>query len=445
MKRALDKVLDQWKDDPHRLPLILRGARQVGKSYTIEMFGKRSFENIVTLNFEKNEKAERCFNTFEPSTIIQEIELLLNQTITPGKTLLFLDEIQNCPRAIIALRYFKEELSELHIIAAGSLLEFVLNDSSFSFPVGRVQFMYMRPMSFIEFLEVKNRTQLLKYLETINLQNTPSLLIHEELMKEVRNYMIVGGMPAVVSLHLEDPSFLSSRERQDTLLNAYRQDFGKYATKAKHRTLQRLFEKAPGFVGSHVRYSKIDPESANPARDYKKAIGLLTNAGLIHTVYATAANGLPLKSEVSEKKFKLLFLDVGLLQSAMEIAPSLYTQDIAMALNKGPIAEQYVGQELLAYSSFTKDSKLYFWERQQKGSEAEVDYVMQMEEKIIPIEVKSASAGRLKSLNLFMQEKRCPYGVKISEDILSFEKNILSIPFYLTPFLERLIHFALAK
>lgn len=440
MKRAFDAVLDKWKDDPNRLPLIVRGARQVGKSFTIEGFGQRLFENVVTLNFEKTKNAEYCFEKLDPRIIIQEIELILNQKIIPGKTLLFLDEIQDCPQAITALRYFKEEMPELHVIAAGSLLEFVLNDESFSFPVGRVQFMYMRPLSFLEFLEVNNLLILRNYLETITLQNTPSLQIHQELIKQIRLYMIVGGMPAVVRQFVADLSLLSCRQQQDTLLDGYRQDFAKYASKAQHRYLQRLFERAPDFVGSHVRYSKIDPEAANPAREYKQAIRLLSNAGLIHTVKATGANGLPLRAEVSEKKFKLLFLDVGLLLSAMEVDPSLYTFDFITALNKGAVAEQYVGQELLACSSPHRDTKLYFWERQETGSEAQVDYLMPIGDSIIPIEVKSYKTGKLKSLRLFMDEKRSPYGIKISEAPLSFNNNILSVPFYMIPFIDRLLN-----
>jgi predicted AAA+ superfamily ATPase len=431
MKRSIDQMLNEWKEEPNRLPLIVRGARQVGKSYAIASLGERLFESTVEVNFEQKKECKACFDSLNPKNILQELELTLHQSITPGKTLLFLDEIQECPQAITALRYFKEQMPELHVIAAGSLLEFILNDHNFSFPVGRVQFLFMRPMSFVEFLEGINLSLLTNFLDKIELDNPPSETVHREYLKQVRLYMMVGGMPSVVQKYLETNSILSCRQLEDALLNAYEQDFGKYSTQAQHRYLQRLFQKCPEFVGSHVRYSKIDPESANPARDYKQAIRLLSNAGLIHPIHATAANGIPLRAEMSEKKFKLLFLDVGLLQSAMGMDPRNFQIDEISAINKGSLAEQFVGQELLAYSNPHRNEQLYFWERERTGSEAEVDFVLNVGPHIIPIEVKSGSSGKLKSIRKFMEEKHCPIGIKISEEPLNFENGILTIPFYL--------------
>lgn len=440
MKRTIDTVLLQWKNSSSHLPLIIRGARQVGKTYAVLSFGKQAFESTAMINLERERDCQKCFDSLDPRRIIQELEIRLNTPIVPGKTLLFLDEIQECPQAITALRYFKEEMPELHVIAAGSLLEFVLNDEEFSFPVGRVQFLFMRPMSFFEFLEANNRNLLKSYLEQTTLQEPPSEQIHKEALKQVRLYLTVGGMPAVVEKYIETESILECRQLENALLQAYEQDFGKYAKSTQHQYLQRLFEKSPQFVGSHVRFSKIDPESSNPAREYKQAIKLLSNAGLIHPIHATSANGLPLRAEASEKKFKLLFLDVGLLQSAMQMDPLLLLNEEFSTINKGPIAEQFVGQELLAYDDPHRDVKLYFWERQQTGSEAEVDYLFQANSHIIPIEVKAGTHGRLRSLQQFMTEKKSTLGIKISEDSLGFSNNILSVPFYLISQLSRLIY-----
>lgn len=439
MKRSIDAILNQWKNDSHRLPLIIRGARQVGKSYAVLSLGERLFESIVVVNFEQKKECKNCFDSLNPVTILQELEVILHKHIIPGKTLLFLDEIQECPQAITALRYFKEQMPELHVIAAGSLLEFILNDHAFSFPVGRVQFLFMRPMSFLEFLEANDLLPLHQYLGKINLLHSLPEHVHREFLKQLRLYLIIGGMPSVVQKYVETASILGCRQLEDALLQTYEQDFGKYAKQTQHQYLQRLFIKSPEFVGSHVRYSKIDPEAANPAREYKQAIRLLSNAGLIHPIHATAANGLPLRAEASEKKFKLLFLDVGLLQSAMGMDPKTFLTDGVSIINKGPLAEQFVGQELLVYTDPHRDVKLYFWERERSGSEAEVDYVFQVGSDIIPIEVKAGSSGHLKSLRKFMEEKKCRVGVKISEDPPAFQNGILTIPFYLISKLPELV------
>lgn len=439
MRRTIDIDLDRWKDDPFRLPLIIRGARQVGKSYSVMALGKRAFLSTATVNFEKREEFCRCFDTLDPRQIVRNLEVLLGQPIQSGKTLLFLDEVQICPRAITALRYFKEEMPELHVIAAGSLLEFVINDQNFSFPVGRVQFLYMRPLSFVEFLEATAAHTLVDYLQESQIDRPPPEVIHNEFLNHIRSYTLLGGMPEVVRSFIETTSYLKSREIQNQLLQAYTQDFGKYSTRAQSKTLQRLFERSPQFVGYQVKYSKIDPESSNPAREYKHAIQLLTNAGLISPIYMSSANGIPLEAQVNEKKFKLLFLDVGLFQAALNVEPNVVLREDEVISNRGTLAEQLVGQELIAYMDPTRDAKLFFWEREKAHSHAEVDYVTAIEGKIVPIEVKAGAIGHLKSLRQFMIEKKINYGVKISESGLGKRDQILSIPFYLISQLFRFV------
>src|ERR1700722_40752 len=280
MKRDIEKELLAWKISPIKAPLLLRGARQVGKSWVVEKFGREQFENLIVLNFEQRPEVSVCFETLLPEKILSAIELFTSASIRPGKTLLFLDEIQECPQAIMSLRYFKEQMPDLHVIGAGSLLEFVLNEENFPMPVGRVQFLYLRPLSFCEFLSALGRENLREHLKTVTLKNPPQ--IHEELLKLVREYVALGGMPAVIAAYLQTKSLYDTQNVQSDILSTYRRDFGKYAKKTKHKYLSLLFEKAPGFVGAWFKYSKVDQEVN--IRDIKIALQQLCQAGLLYQV-----------------------------------------------------------------------------------------------------------------------------------------------------------------
>jgi predicted AAA+ superfamily ATPase len=437
MFRLLEDKLKAWKDDTFRMPLLLRGARQVGKSFLVEKFGKENFESVVIVNFDANPEYCACFEALDPQLIIQKIELLSNQTITSGKTLLFLDEIQNCPKAIMALRYFKEKWPSLHVIGAGSLLEFTLEDEDFSFPVGRVQFIYVRPLSFKEFLIANNTIHLPGLIENASLKNPIENVIHDHLIKYVKQYYLVGGMPAAIAVFLKTKSFLKSREMQALILQTYQNDFGKYAKKSEHRYLQLLFEKTPNLIGQQFKYSKIDPEANS--RELKKALRLLGKAGIVHQVHATSAAGIPLKFHQNEQKFKMLFLDIGLIQQVNQIDPEkIWSEDLTQ-INAGMMAEQFVGEEFLAYGEFYEQKELFFWDREKSGSEAEVDYVISIGSQIIPVEVKAGKTGRLRSLKLFMKEKKSPLGIRICQNPLSYEDGILSVPFYMIEQIPRLV------
>lgn len=437
MKRDIENDLLRWKQQSGRMPLLLRGARQVGKSYIIEKFGKTEFENYIVLNFEQHPEYQRCFDTLEPLKIINTIQLLTGHTIEAGKTLLFLDEIQECPQAIMALRYFKEQMPDLHVIGAGSLLEFVLNDSDFRMPVGRVQFMYMRPLSFGEYLTVSGNDNLRSHLRNLHLGNPIESVLHEKLLSIVREYVSLGGMPAVVAEYLESKNLQRCQEMQTAILTAFRSDFGKYAKYSLHEHLQTIFAKAPGLVGKWIKYSKIDSETSTFI--LKKALKKLCDAGLIILVYATSGAGLPFVTHMNEKKFKLLFLDIGLVKRACNLDLELIFKKNLFLINEGLLAEQFVGQELLTYTAKEEANSLFFWTREQIGSSAEVDYLLAVDSKIVPIEVKSKAIGSLRSLKLFMSEKKISSGVRVSENPLSFSDNVLSIPFYLIEELPRLI------
>lgn len=441
MEREIEQELKKWKMSPIRMPLIMRGARQVGKSFIVEKFGKEQFKTLVTINFEIEPSFSSLFETLNPSEIIAQIEIKKKLSIIPGETLLFLDEIQYAPKAIMALRYFKEKLPELHVIAAGSLLEFALHDHKFSFPVGRVEFLYLRPLSFYEYLSNQKETRLLEILEKTSLDSPVPSLIHEHALELFKKYILIGGMPAVVDLFLKSDSYLQCQRLQEFLLQTYRNDFGKYATKTQHVYLQKFFEKAPHVVGQHFKYVHVDRDSRS--RDLKVALEQLCWAGIINRIHATSASGIPLMAQINENKFKLLFLDVGLLQCVHQIDYEVILKEDITQINSGALAEQFVGQELLAYAKFYENKQLFYWVREAKSATAEVDFVITIDSKIVPIEVKAGTTGQLKSLREFMKEKKSPIGIRISQQPLSLYDNILSVPFYLIRQLSRIYHEAL--
>jgi len=437
MKRDIEEDLIRWKGLKSRMPLLLRGARQVGKSYVVEKFGKENFENSVVINFEQKPEYKRCFDSLEPTKMVASLELISGQTIQPGKTLLFLDEIQECPQAITALRYFKEQMGELHVIGAGSLLEFVLNAPEFRMPVGRIESLYLRPLSFGEYLEASGNAQLRRYLYTVHVGDSIKEGVHRKLLMHVREYLALGGMPAVLNEYLETKSFLRSQEIQTAILTTFRNDFGKYAQRAQHALLQAIFAKAPGMIAQWLKYTKLDAETSS--RALKDALQKLCDAGLIILIYATSGAGLPFETHMNEKKCKMLFLDVGLVKRACHLDLELLFKEDLFLINEGALAEQFVGQELLAYMGKTKASRLFFWMREQKSSSAEVDYLIAVDARIIPLEVKAGAIGSLRSLKLFLEERKIPFGVRVSENPFSFASSVLSIPFYLMEQLPRLI------
>lgn len=439
MNRDLINELVAWKERKNHLPILLRGARQVGKSYLVEEFGHQNFQHVAVVDFEKRPELINAFNTREPQEILSKLEVILRIPIKSGKSLLFLDEIQLCPEALISLRYFKEQMPELHVIAAGSLLEFLLNDENFSFPVGRVEFLYLHPLSFEEYLFAVSPF-LLQRLKEYNLDNIPGELEHTELLKWVRRYMFVGGMPAAVQASLENGSLLESQRVHYRILQAYESDFGKYAKVLQHKFLQTIFQKAPVLIGQIIKYSRIDGEARS--RDLKPALDLLSHAGILQRVYATTASGIPLHAHVKFDRFKLLYLDVGLLQTMTRVDATHFFDEDIMQINSGMLAEQFVGQELIAYSPPFQNASLLFWERS-GGSQAEIDYVVNIGSSIIPIEVKAGSTGTLRSMQSFLQEKKGLLGIRISENPLSLHNNILSVPFYLVGSMDKIVKTAL--
>ena len=447
MQRDIENDLLAWKQRENRMPILLRGARQVGKSYVIEKFGREHFENLVVVNFELQPELIRCFEDLNPLNILQKLSVYLRHLIEPVKTLLFLDEIQDCPNAIRALRYFKEQLPTLHVIGAESLLEFTLNDADFRMPVGRVQSLYLKPLSFKEYLTGTGQHTLRTLIEQTNLKNPMEAIYHQLLLKEIQTYIGLGGMPSVINAYRDSEIIAKGhmsrtydidlcRLQQATLLSNYRQDFGKYAKHTLLPHLQRVFEAAPGLVGNQVKYSNIDPDTRSTL--IKSALLLLQKAGLIYPIYSTTASGLPLITLSNEKKFKILFLDVGLMSYASQVQ-AMWILDNMILANRGATAEQFVGQELLTCAPSYEEAHLYFWCRDKKSSMAEVDFITTVDAHIIPIEVKAGSTGQLKSLHLFMKEQQINLGIRVSQQPLTIDHNVLSVPFYLVSEIPRLV------
>ena len=428
MKRSIYSTLCEWKTDSGRKPLLLRGARQTGKTYIVIEFGKKEFTDLIVLNFERNPEYRDIFTSLDPSEINQRISLFTGKAPKPGKTLLFLDEIQECPAAIMALRYFFEELPELHVIGAGSLLEFALLSENFRMPIGRIQYLHLYPLSFNEFLHAVKEHELSSYISCLeNVVNLPEGL-HDKLNDYLRKYFVIGGMPAVVCEYAANRDILRCKKIQQSILDTYMDDFAKYARKSKHKYLKKVFYSIPEMVGQKFVYSHVDPEIKS--RDLKDALELLETAGIVHRVRQTSGAGIPLSAGFHESFYKVIFLDVGLFHAISGIYSEVIREKDLTAIFKGAVAEQYAGQELIACQTpFTKIS-LYYWARKAKNSSAEVDYLIEHQGRIIPLEIKSGPTGHMRSMKMFIEKYHSPIGVKISQARFDKGDKVLSLPLY---------------
>jgi predicted AAA+ superfamily ATPase len=424
--RDLLTYFQTWKNAPDRKPILLRGARQVGKSWLVKKLGE-DFDHFVELNFEENPEIAAFFDgNLDPGVLIPQLANFLGVKIVPGKSLLFLDEVQNCPRAIVSLRYFFEKLPQLHVIGAGSLIEFELQN--ISTPVGRIQFVHMYPLSFGEYLTACGKGDLRSFLIESNLHTIPEP-IHRQLLSYIRDYTLIGGMPEVVLKYMQTSDYKTCQKLLRALLETYRSDFAKYVKKSQIKYLRQLFDSLSLQIGKKFKYSNISQNMKS--RDLAAALDLLEQAGIVYKIYHSNANGVPLGAERNEKKFKVLFFDIGLMQqlSGSDLSHLFLNPDIT-EINRGTLAELLVGLELIAYQNPSSRPLLYYWHREAKSSNAEVDYLIERKGNISPIEVKSGSEGRMLSMHLFLKEKNVPKGIRISKYQNTFHQNIQTIPFY---------------
>jgi len=407
MKRRIENQLMEWKNSRRRKPLIVKGARQVGKTWSVKKLGSDHFENSIHLDLEKNRNFHSLFEgDLDPGSIVQSIEVLTKTKITSGKTLLFIDEIQSCPRAIMSLRYFYEDMPDLHVIAAGSLLEFAL--SEISFPVGRIQYMQMAPLSFSEYLEAGGNDKLVEIIHS-----KPQILpepIHNLLLRELKTYFFIGGMPESVKSFYQTGSLIESFKIHKELFNSFKDDFGKYAAYSNKDCLEEVFVNTSKNIGNQLAYSRLSDSFSNPT--IKKAFELLVKARVINKVSSVGKLELPLDVQSSSRKIKAILLDIGIWQqlSGISIEHEIAEANL-MNLYRGALAEQFIGQELLTFTN----ENLFYWARNEKSSTAEVDYIVSVKGKIYPIEVKSGSSGSLKSLHLALKTyPECPGGIVFS-------------------------------
>jgi hypothetical protein len=336
-------------------------------------FGRAHFENVLEVNFERQPEMARAFESPDPERIVRTLEILIGEPLRPGASLLFLDEIQRCPSALTALRYFRERAPERHVLAAGSLVDFSLRAPELSMPVGRVQYLHMFPMRFGEFLAAAGKASLRDYLERVTLREGIEPPLHDELSRQFKTYLLTGGMPEAVRVYLEQGSPVAVRRVHASLLQTFRDDFGKYAGPTRLEHLQKVFLKAPGLVGQRFRYVNVSRDDRS--RELKAALEMLEQARVVARIRATSGHGLPLEVHADEEKFKILFLDVGLMQHACGLDHRIALTDDVLSIQAGAVAEQWVGQEMLATEDPNEDRKLFFWARDCRGSQAEVDYL----------------------------------------------------------------------
>ncbi len=454
MQRLQSKLLNNWLQNNHRKPLIVRGARQVGKSTLVELFATENRQKLRCINLERHPELAEIFATKDPQRIIQQIEFLPKMGDISNESLLFFDEIQAVPEAIAALRYFYEEKPEIPVVAAGSLLEFALADHSFSMPVGRIQYLHMGPMTFSEFLLALNEERLYQFITGYEFGQEIGEVVHQRLLDLLKSYYYVGGMPEAVAVFAETRSYRAVSEVHQSIIDTYRDDFPKYAGSRNLNRMLNVFNFAARNVGIKVKYSNISRQEQSVT--LKKDLELLAMARVISKVVHSHCSGLPLQADLEEKVYKLLFLDIGLMNAICGLDWLNLSQiDEGKFINQGAIAEQFIGQHLQAILADNTNRALNYWLREGKSSNAELDFVVALGGRIIPVEVKSGATGSLKSLHQFMGSKPASLAVRFDtqlpnvqqvETVIKQNKEqkqvsypLISLPLYLVERLETIV------
>jgi len=456
-KRGRDMLRDRtaflinWLHSPTRKPLVIRGARQVGKTWLIRNLAAVQKKQLIELNFEKRSDLESLFSSNDPTEILIQLSAFIGNKIDPSKAILFLDEIQAAPSLLEKLRWFAEDMPELPVIAAGSLLEFTLTKHAFSMPVGRINYMHLEPLSFKEFLNAVGLHELRTYLESYEWHSTIPTATHTKLMKLLKEYLVIGGMPAAVLSWITEKSPEAVSQIHFDLLATYRDDFAKYSGRLSIERLEDILSSVPRQLGKKFVYKHANSEMN--VQPLKQALDLLSKARVCYTTKATAANGLPMGAEVHTKFSKVIMLDCGLCCASLGLSLQQFKEVSEISLvNNGGMAEQLVGQLLRTTLAPYAPPSLYYWQRDKKGSEAEIDYLIQHENQIVPVEVKAGTSGTLRSLHQFMKEKKKPVAIRINSDTpragyvevkdstqQALSYPLLSLPFYLVEEVHRLI------
>lgn len=443
MRRYLLDQMKSWLKTSTRKPMVLRGARQVGKTWLVRALAKETGRQLIELNFERERNLAIHFESNEPNTILLNLQSALNLPIKPETSILFLDEIQAVPELLEKLRWFYELMPQLAVIATGSLLEFVLEKHSFSMPVGRINYFFVEPMGFEEFLLAKNEMYLFDAIKNFSFQNPFNEAIHNKANQLFKEFMMVGGMPEAVSTWVETGSLELLSAAHNNLIHTYQDDFAKYAGKLSMHYLEDVFRAIPVLLGKKFVYTQVNSNAKQAS--VKQAMNLLSKARLCHPVQSAYANGIPIGAEVNPKLFKMILLDVGLASAMLGLGLHQFQAiDDILLINQGALAEQVTGQLIRLLAPYYVDPELYYWSRESKSSSAEIDYLIQDNQRLIPIEVKAGSEGKMRSLHQFIHDKpwktairlytgpaaRNKMKVKTTQgDLIEYE--LISLPLYL--------------
>ncbi len=433
MKRSIMNTLRAWKNLPKRKPLILMGARQVGKTFVLKKFGEQEYTNTIYLNFENNPRLCKLFDaSLDPKMILKALSIEMNAEILAGKTLLFFDEIQECPNALNSLKYFCENAPEQHIAAAGSLLGVKLAHVK-GFPVGKVQFLSLYPLSFLEFLEALNETRLKTFIAELNSLEPLPPNLHEKLLMHFKEYLFVGGMPEAVAEYIDSQNVSKVREIQTAILNAYSLDFAKHAPKEHIMKINQVWGSIPSQLAKENKkfiYSAV--REGGRAKEFEVALQWLMEAGLIYKVPLISTPKIPLSAYTDLNAFKVYLVDVGLLGAMSNLsAKTILHENELFQEFRGAIAENYVAQELI-HSEYA----LFYWTSEGK---AELDFIIEQDDAIYPLEVKSGNSSKKKSLRVYGDTYHPKMLIRSSPMNLKKDGVILNCPLYLIEELRILI------
>ena len=436
MQRFITKELLKWKQNPRRKPLILQGARQVGKTFIVKEFGQKHYDNYVYFNFDENKQVASLFNTTkDPERILEQLSIAAKQKITPGKTLIFFDEIQEYDEALNTLKYFQEKAPDQHVIAAGSLLGIKLSRTSF--PVGKVNFLDLYPMSFPEFLLADGQNNLIQYLDSINSIETIPEFFATQLTEKLKTYYLVGGMPEVVSSWVTHKDIDEVHQIQYEILRSYERDFAKHTTASEANKISLIWHSIPSQLARENKkfiYQAIK-EGAR-AREYEEALNWLRDAGLIYKTMNVKAPRLPLGAYEDLSSFKIYLLDIGLLCYMSGIDTNTILDDKQFFTEfKGALNENFILQAL------THDSyhPLFYYDFNRYS----IDFMLQYSGKIFPVEVKSSNRATHASITSYIANEAPELAIRFSTNNLAHDGKILNIPLYLASHTEQLINIAI--
>jgi uncharacterized protein len=450
LDRFAERTLTRWLHKPRRKPLVVRGARQVGKSTLIRQFATRQKLRLFEVNLERHFSLAKVMETLDPRKILREIEFLADQgKVKAEDSLLFLDEIQGAPKALHCLRYFYEEMPELAVVSAGSLLEFSLADHSFPMPVGRVEYFHLGPMSWEEYLAARGEEALLRLLRETDWDEPFPQSAHERLLGLLRQFFLVGGMPEAVQTFVEGDDLSAAFEVQNAIVETYRDDFSKYATGSDLARLQRIMDYLGRHVCERVKYAHIDRDCQ--ARELRKSLDLLLKAGIVFRAVHSHGDGLPLRAQANEKVFKLYNLDLSFFNRATGLNHLREEEMLDRRfVNEGKLAEQFIAQQLYFSDTPQRAPELHYWLREERAGNAEVDFLEAAGGAVLPMEVKSGKGGALKSLIQFAALKNCQLACRLDLNPPSRQRlhhrlgakevvfDLISLPLYLCGQIKRL-------